>query len=181
VHIDLGSGEQFSEAFRKINPDCVVPVLELDNGHSISEVVAICHYLEELHPEPPLFGKTAEERATALMWNAKVEQLGLWAVADAFRNSTKALLNNALPGPDNYLQIPELAERGRLRIDRFYKRLDRQLAENNFVAGNFFSIADITAMVAIDFATWIKIRAPEQAVNLKRWYAAVSERPSASA
>ena len=181
MHIDLGTGEQFGEAFRKINPDCVVPVLELDNGQCISEVIAICHYLEELHPEPPLLGNTAEERATTLMWNAKVEQLGLWAVADAFRNSTKALMNNALTGPDNYLQIPELAERGRQRIGRFYERLDSQLAENKFIAGDFFSIADITAMVAIDFAAWIKIRVPDHAANLLRWYRAVSERPSASA
>lgn len=181
VQVDLGSGEQFGEAFRKINPDCVVPVLELDNGRCISEVLAICHYLEELYPEPPLFGKTAEERAVTLMWNAKVEQLGLWAVADAFRNSTKALMNNALPGPDNYSQIPELAERGRQRVGKFFERLNGQLAEGDFIAGDFFSVADISAMVAIDFAAWIKIQMPESATNLARWYATVSKRPSASA
>lgn len=181
VQVDLGSGEQFGKAFRKINPDCVVPVLELDNGRCISEVLAICHYLEELYPEPPLFGKTAEERAVTLMWNAKVEQLGLWAVADAFRNSTKALMNNALPGPDNYTQIPELAERGRQRVGKFFERLNGQLAEGDFIAGDFFSVADISAMVAIDFAAWIKIQMPESATNLARWYATVSKRPSASA
>lgn len=179
--VDLGSGEQFSEAFRKINPDCVVPVLQLDNGHCISEVVAICHYLEDVFPEPPLFGRSAEERAMTLMWNAKVEQLGLWAVADAFRNSTKALVNNALPGPENYSQIPELAERGRRRIGNFYERLEYRLAESDYVAGDFFSVADISAMVAIDFAAWIKIRIPDSATNLARWYSAVSERPSAAA
>jgi len=181
VQVDLGSGEQFSEAFRKLNPDCVVPVLELDNGRCITEVLAICHYLEELHPDPSLFGKTAEQRAVTLMWNAKVEQLGLWAVADAFRNSTKALVNNALPGPDNYSQIPELAERGRRRVGTFYERLNGQLAEGDFIAGDFFSVADITAMVAIDFAAWIKIQMPESATHLARWYATVSKRPSASA
>lgn len=181
VQIDLGSGEQFGEVFRKINPDCVVPVLELDDGRSLSEVVAICHYLEELHPEPTLFGTTAEERAATLMWNAKVELSGLGAVAEAFRNSTKALVNNAISGPDNYLQIPELAERGRQRIGRFYERLEGQLAEKDYIAGDFFSVADITALVAIDFAAWIKIHMPDDAVNLLRWYSAVSERPSASA
>lgn len=181
VQVDLGSGEQFSEAFRKVNPECVVPVLELDSGQCISEVLAIWHYLEELHPEPALFGKTPEERAAVLMWNAKVEQLGLWAMVDAFRNSAKALANNALPGPDPYRQIPELAERGRQRIVRFFERLDGHLADNEYVAGNFYSVADISAMVVVDFAAWIKITVPESAPNLARWYATVSKRSSASA
>ena len=181
VQVDLGSGEQFSAEFRKINPECVVPVLELDNGHYISEVVAICHYLEEMYPEPTLFGSTPEERATVLMWNAKVEQLGLWAVADAFRNSVKALTNNALPGPDNYLQIPELAERGRLRVGQFFKRLDGRLADNEYVAGDRYSVADISALATVDFAAWIKITVPESTVNLARWYEQVSKRPSAAA
>lgn len=181
VQVDLGSGEQFGAEFQKINPDCVVPVLELDNGHCISEVVAICHYLEELYPEPALFGSTPEEHAMVLMWNAKVEQLGLWAVADAFRNSVKALTNNALPGPENYLQIPELAERGRKRVGQFFRRLDGQLAENQFVAGDFYSVADIAALAAIDFAAWIKIKVPESATNVARWYEQVSKRPSAAA
>lgn len=181
VQVDLGSGEQFSQAFRKINPDCVVPVLELDDGRCLSEVIAICSYIEELNPEPPMFGCTPEDRATVLMWNAKVEQLGLWAVAEAFRNSVKALTNNALPGPDNYSQIPELAERGRVRVGKFFQRLDEQLAGNEFVAGDFYSIADISAMVAIDFAAWIKITMPDKALHLARWYESVSKRPSASA
>lgn len=181
VQIDLGSGEQFSEAFRRINPECVVPVLELDNGRCISEVLAICSYLEELYPEPALLGTTPEERAAVLMWNAKVEQLGLWAMADAFRNSAKALTNNALTGPDPYPQIPELAERGRKRVGKFFARLDGHLANSDYVAGDFFSIADISAMVVVDFAAWIKIAVPEDAPNLARWYAAVSQRPSASA
>ena len=181
AQVDLGSGEQFSEAFRKINPDCVVPVLELDDGRCLSEVLAICSYLEELHPEPALFGKTAEQRAVVLMWNAKVEQQGLLAMADAFRNSSKALTNNALPGPDHYVQIPELAERGRTRVVKFMQRLDSQLAGNEYVAGDFFSIADISAMVTVDFAAWIKIAVPDDASNLVRWYAQVSKRPAASA
>ncbi|MDH3305420.1 MAG: glutathione S-transferase [Gammaproteobacteria bacterium] len=181
VQVDLGSGEQFSDAFRKINPDCVVPVLELDNGRCISEVLAICSYLEELHPEPALLGQTAEERAAVLMWNAKVEQQGLWAMADAFRNSSKALANNALPGPDNYAQIPELVERGRTRVARFMRRLDGHFADNEYVAGGFFSLADISTMVTIDFAAWVKIAVPDDAGYLARWYAQVSKRPSASA
>ena len=181
VQVDLGSGEQFGEAFSRINPDCVVPVLQLDNGDCISEVLAICSYLEELHPEPSLFGQSPEEHATVFMWNAKVEQQGLWAMADAFRNSAKALTNNALPGPDAYPQIPELAERGRKRVRQFMLRLDERLADNEYIAGDFFSIADISAMVFVDFAAWIKIALPDGAESLSRWYKAVSGRPSASA
>ena len=179
VQVDLGSGEQFSEAFRKINPDCVVPVLELDDGTILTEVVAICDYLESQFPEPPLLGSTPIERASVLMWNAKVEQLGLWAMAEAFRNSVKGLSNQAVTGPDSYPQIPELAERGRERVARFFERLDNELADRKYLAGSFFSMADISALVVVDFAAWIKIAVPEEAVNLKRWYGAVAARPSA--
>ena len=181
VEIDLATGEQFSEAFRKVNPDCVVPALELDDGSCISEVLAICQYLEEQHPEPRLLGATPEERARVSMWNAKVEQQGLWATADAFRNSVKGFAGKALPGPYGHEQIPELAERGRERVLQFFNRLDGQLAENRFVAGPDFSIADISAMVVVDFARWIKIDVPDDAASLARWYAEVSRRPSAAA
>lgn len=181
VQVDLSAGEQFGEAFRLINPDCVVPVLQLDDGSCISEVVAICAYLEALHPDPPLMGRTAEERAAVLMWNAKAEQLGLWAVAEAFRNSVKGLANNAVPGPDSYPQIAELAERGRRRVDSFLRRLDSELSGRDYLAGDHYSMADITAMVVVDFAAWIKIMPPEDAKHLRRWHDDVSARPSTSA
>jgi len=180
VEVDLGSGEQFSEAFRNINPDCVVPVLQLDDGTILSEVIAICDYLESMYPEPPLIGSTPEERAAVLMWNAKAEQLGLWAMAEAFRNSVKGLSNNAITGPDPYPQIAELADRGRKRVASFFERLDAELANREYLAGGFYSMADIAAMVVVDFAAWIKIGVPDGAENLKRWYAVVSARPSAA-
>lgn len=181
VAVDLGSGEQFSAEFRTVNPDCVVPALELDDGTCISEVVAICHYLEEIHPEPALFGSNAVERALALMWNAKVEQQGLWAVADAFRNTVKGLQGRAVPGPDDYEQIPELAERGRRRVAAFFRKMDVQLATHEFLAGTHFTIADVTAIVLIDFAARLKIAIPEDADNLRRWYDSVAARPSIGA
>lgn len=181
IQVDLTSGEQFGEAFRRVNPDCVVPVLELDDGTCISEVLAICSYLEALQPQPAMFGESPEEHAAVLMWNAKVEQQGLWPMADAFRNSAKGLVDKALPGPDAYAQIPELAERGRQRVARFHRRLDERLADSEFVAGDFFSLADITAMIFIDFAAWIKLGMPDGARNLRRWYDTVSARPSAAA
>ena len=181
VQVDLASGEQLSESFRKINPDCVVPVLELDDGSHISEVIAICQYLEDLHPEPPLLGNSPEERARVSMWNAKVEQQGLLGMMDAFRNAVKGLAGRALTGPESYEQIPELAARGRKRVEQFFRRLDGQLADSTYVAGENFSIADITAMVVVDFAGWVKIEVPEELENLRRWHKSVSARPSAAA
>lgn len=179
--VDLGTGEQFSEAFRAINPDCVVPALVLDDGTCLSEAIAICQYLEALHPEPPLFGASPIERASVTMWNAKVEQQGLWAVADALRNHAKSFRGKAVSGPDSYEQIPELAERGRRRAAQFFYRLDDQLADHQFVAGDFFSVADITALAFVDFAKWVKLGMPDDASHLQRWYAEVSARPSAAA
>ena len=181
VQVDLGGGEQFTDAFMEINADCVVPALELDDGSSLSEVLAICHYLEALYPEPPLLGSTDQERARILMWNSKVEQQGLWAVADAFRNAAKGFRNRAATGPVAYAQIPELAERGRGRVEQFFQRLDGQLADNKFVAGDNFSLADISALVVVDFAGRLKLKLPEDATNIRRWYESVSGRPGAIA
>ncbi len=181
VQVDLGSGEQFAHEFREINPDCVVPALQLDDGSCLSEVIAICHYLEAQQPDPSLLGASDEERARILMWNVKVEQQGLLAVADAFRNAAKGLKNHAATGPVSYVQIPELAERGRERVAQFFARMDEQLSNNEFIAGDRFSIADITALVAVDFAARIKLSMPEDAAHLRSWYESVSIRPSAAA
>lgn len=181
VQVDLRNGEQFSEVFRKINPDCVVPALELDDGTCISEVLAICSYLEELHPEPTLLGADTVARASILMWNIKVEQQGLAAIMDAFRNSAKGMKNRAIAGPEPYAQIPELAERGRERVVQFFHKLDGRLAENKYVAGDRYSIADISAMVLVDFAGRVKISIPDDAQYLWRWYERVAGRPSAAA
>jgi glutathione S-transferase len=178
--VDLGRGKQFADEFRAINPDCTVPVLELRDGVYLTEVVAICHYLEEIQPKPALFGETPEERAITMMWNAKAELQGLWAMADAFRNTVKGLEGHALPGPDAYEQIPELAERGRQRVIAFFGKMNGQLANNEFLAGNRYSIADITAMVVFDFAARMKIHPADDQEHLLRWYANVSARPSAS-
>jgi glutathione S-transferase len=181
VQIDLSTGEQFGDAYRAINPDCVVPTLELDDGTIISEVVAICHYLEEIHPEPALFGQTPQQRASALAWNAKIEHQGLAHIRDAFRNYAKGLKGHALTGPIGFEQIPGLVERGRTGASAFFERLDEQLAKSDFVAGDNFSIADITALVFVDFAAWVKLNIPDELVDLNRWHAAVSTRPSARA
>ena len=181
IQVDLTSGEQLGAAFRKINPDCVVPVLELDDGTCITEVLAICQYLEEVQPEPALIGRDARERALAMSWALKIEQQGLLSLRDAFRNTAKGLRGRAVTGPVNVEQIPALAERGREGAVTFLDRLDGQLGGSEFIAGDTYSIADITALVFVDFAAWIKLGVPDSAANLQRWYQAVSARPSASA
>lgn len=181
VQVDLAAGEQFGDAYRMINPDCVVPALQLDDGSCLSEVLAICHYLEALHPEPALLGNEDEECARILMWNTKVEQQGLWPMADAFRNTAKGFVDRATTGPVAYPQIPALAERGRKRVEQFFYRLDGQLAAVEYIAGDSYSLADISAMVVVDFADWIKMSLPEDAQHTRRWYESVSSRPSAAA
>lgn len=179
--VDLRAGEQLGEAFRRINPDCTVPVLELDDGRRISEVIAICDYLENVHPAPALIGSAPAERAEVLMWNARLEQQGLAAIAEALRNTAKGLAGRALTGPDGCEQIPELAARGRQRAQAFFGRLDAHLGGREFVAGERFSMADITALVAVDFAAWVKLPLDPALANLARWHAAVSARDSARA
>lgn len=176
IDVDLASGEQLSDAFRAINPDCVVPVLQLDDGSYLTEVVAICQYLEELHPEPALLGSTPEERARVSMWNAKVEQQGLLAVMEALRNFAKGFRGRAVAGPVAYEQIPELAERGRERVLQFFERLEEHLADSRYLAGDRFSMADITAQVFVDFARWIKVDIPDQCTSVQLWYDDVSAR-----
>jgi glutathione S-transferase len=181
VQVDLRNNEQLSPEFRAINPDATVPVLELDNGTRITDAIGICVYFEATHPEPPLMGESAEEKALVTTWQRTVERNGFYAGMEALRNSTPGLKNRALPGPDDCAQIPALAERGRARIARFFEQMDARLAHSEFVAGARYSIADITTLVAVDFTRWVKMSVPEECRHLRRWYAQVSARPSAKA
>ena len=106
VQVDLRNGEQFSPAFRAINPDCTVPVLELDSGARITDIVGICRYIEELHPEPSLLGRTPEERAIVATWQGRVERTGMQGATEAFRNTSRGFKGRAITGPDSYGQIP---------------------------------------------------------------------------
>jgi glutathione S-transferase len=181
VQVDLRNNEQLTPAFRAINPDCTVPALQLDDGTVIGDAVAICQYIEELHPDPPLIGTTPQERAVVTALNRQIERDGFYAAMDAFRNVSKGLKGRALPGPHDYAQIPELAERGRVRIEHFVRDMDARLVDREFLAGSRFTIADISAMVLVDFAGWIKFKIPGDCANLRRWHAAMSARPSAAA
>lgn len=178
VAVDLKNGEQFGDAFRAVNPQCTVPALRLDSGMVLTDNAAIAAWLEAHCPEPPLLGRTPEEKAAVASWQWRVEFEGLIAIAEALRNGSPAMANRALPGPVDYAQIPELAQRGLARVQQFFVTLDRQLATNEFVAGNAFSIADITAVVAVDFARVVKCRPDERHPHLQHWRTRMAERPS---
>jgi glutathione S-transferase len=180
VQVDLRNGEHLGPEFRALNPQCTVPVLELDDGTVLTENAGIAHFLEAEYPEPPLMGRTPVEKGLVAMWNARIEFEGLTAAAEALRNSARGFAGRALTGPEGYEQIPELAERGRKRAARFLKMLNERLEGRDFVAIDTFSLADITALVVVDFTQWLKL--PETAhPHLARWHEAVSARPSARA
>ena len=179
--VDLRGGEHLQPAFLAINPDGTVPALALDSGQILTDAVAICHYFEEMHPSPPLIGATPEERALTIACTRRVERDGFHAAMEAFRNAAPGLKGRAIPGPDDYTQIPELAERGRLRVGRFYHRMNSQLAERMFISGERYTIADITTQVTIELGKRAKLSIPEDCVHLARWFALVSGRPSATA
>jgi glutathione S-transferase len=181
VEVDLRNGEQFTETFRAINPDCTVPVLELDDGTSIADAIAICVYLEAVRPLPPLMGGDPQQKAIVAAAQRRAEREGFNAVVEAFRNSTPGLKGHALTGPDGYEQIPALAERGRARVKRFFETMEAELADKPFVCGSEYSIADITTLVTVDFAKWIKLGIPDRSVHLSRWYNTVAARPGAKA
>jgi glutathione S-transferase len=182
VAIDLGKGEQHSEFYRSINPRRVVPTLVLEDGTAIGEVPAICRYIEETHPTPLLLGETAKEKALVTMWERRVELEGFAAVMEAIRNAAAGLKGRAIAGPHDYEQIPELAERSRLRVKNFFTDFDARLSEVPFVAGDRFSVADITALVTVDFAAKaINFSVPEAHGSIKRWYDSISSRPGMAA
>jgi glutathione S-transferase len=180
IQVDLRSGEQLGEAFRRINPQCTVPVLRTDDGGVLTDNAAITAYLEARYPDPPLLGRTPLEKAEVASWNWRVEFEGLLAIAEAMRNSAPAMADRALSGPVNYAQIPELAQRGLARLQQFFVTLNDRLAGRDFVATGRFSVADITAVVAVDFARVVKVRPGDAHPHLVRWRTAMAQRPAMS-
>ncbi|OED37335.1 hypothetical protein AB833_23945 [Chromatiales bacterium (ex Bugula neritina AB1)] len=176
--VDLASRQQHNDSFIKVNPHRTVPVLELDDGSVLTSTQGIWHYLEYCYPSKPLMGRNAAERGRVIDLEWRVEQEGFMAVGESFRNKSKAFKRHAFTGGQEYGQIPELIERGKLRTGHFFSWLDQLLGDRKFLAGDFFSIADITALVTIDFARWIKCEIPDDHTALKNWYAEVSRRPS---
>lgn len=180
VAVDLRQQEQLSDAYRAINPQCTVPALRTDDGLLLTDNAAITAWLEARFPQPPLLGSTPADQADIASWNWRVEFEGLMAVAEALRNSAPAMAGRALPGPVDYPQIPELAQRGLARVQQFFGVLNERLAGRDFIAAGRFSVADITAVVAVDFARVVKVRVDDAHPHLARWRAAMAQRPSMS-
>jgi glutathione S-transferase len=173
--IDFANLEQFSDAFTAINPMQRVPVLILDDGTPISETMAICRFFEALHPDPNLLGRDPREIATIEMWNRRVEFNFYGAVSSAFRHLSPAM------GVSEKPQIAEWGEANRAKALAFLAVLDRELGTRKFVAGDRFTVADITTLVTVDFMRAPKIEMPEDMSNVRRWHAEISARPSAKA
>jgi glutathione S-transferase len=182
VPVDLAAKEQFCDAYAAINPRRVVPTLLLDDGTAIGEVPVIQRYLEEIHPEPALFGTSPQTRAQITMWDRRVEQEGFASVMEAVRNAVPGLKGRAIAGPHDYEQIPDLVERSRRRVGNFYADFNARLADVAFMAGDRISVADITALVTVDFATKAAgLPIPDGHAALKRWYDSVAARASMAA
>jgi glutathione S-transferase len=174
VQVDLAKQENRGPEFRAKNPLGQVPVLELDDGTHIAESVAICRYFEETQPEPALFGRGAKERAQVEMWQRRMELELAQQVFFCFQN-THDFFKGRLP------QVPEFGLVARRRAEAAIGFLDSVLAERRFVAGERYSIADITAQVGIDFGRVVKIRPAPEHVNVARWHGELASRPSAKA
>ena len=178
VEIDLRSVQQMSPEFKAINPRCAVPALQTEDGEVIAENLAIASYLDALHPDPPLMGVTPIERAHVLEWNWRCEFEGLSAVAEILRNSSPHMKGRAMTGPKNIEQLSELAERGRLRLSYFYEDVNARLEQSENLAGSAYSLADITAMVTIDFSKWVKASPDASLTALWEWHARCAARPA---
>ncbi len=173
--VDLGALQQRSEGYTAINPLQRVPALLLDDGTAIAESIAICRYFEALNPEPPLFGCGALDSALVEMWNRRAELHLLFPVASVFQHLHPAMKQMVQP------QVPDWGEANKPRVFSFLKLLDRELKERPYVAGADYTVADITALVAVDFMRVSKLAVPDDLGNVRRWHEAVSARPSAAA
>ncbi|RTE64539.1 glutathione S-transferase [Amphritea opalescens] len=181
IEIDIAQGENLQSDFLSKNPRGVLPLLELDDGSYLDESIAICRYLEELHPEPALMGHDAKTKAKIESCQRHIEFDALLPLADVLRNSAPTFKERALPGTSGVIAIDALVDRGIASYQRFLERLNDRLKDQPYVAGESFSIADITALCALDFAKWAKLKTPEQHTHILRWYALVNTRTSAGA
>lgn len=175
VPVDMGQMGHKSAEVTELNPLQRLPILVLDDGTVIAESVAICRYFEELHPEPRLMGTDARDKAIVEMWNRRMELHYLACVAAAFRHTHPAMKEWEVP------QFGEWGEANRPKALAFLELLDRELADREFIAGDRYTIADITGMIAFEFMKPARIERPEHLSNVMRWYNGVAGRPSAQA
>jgi glutathione S-transferase len=173
--IDIAAQQHKTPEYAAINPLQRMPALILDDGTIITESIAICRYFEMLYPEPPLFGVGPKDSALVEMWNRRAEINFFANVAAVFRHTHPAMKELEVP------QVPAWADANRPRVAWFLEMLDGELANREFIAGDRYTVADITMQVATDFMKPARLAMPEGVANVKRWHAAVSARPSAGA
>jgi glutathione S-transferase len=174
VQVDLQQGGNLSAEFRHKNPWAKVPVLELDDGTCISETIAICHYFEEIQPEPALMGRTALEKAQIEMWQRRMELTFLLPTGMCFQHTTGYFADRMNP-------IKAWGEECHHQVEKMYVILNKLLSQSEYIAGDQFSVADITALCTVDFNRVNKIKIQPDQTHLQRWYDLVSSRPSAKA
>ena len=188
-HLDLPAIEEvigdrlrLQSSYTDVWPHAMVPMLELDDGTRIGEAMAICRYFEDEYPDPPLMGRDGREKGTIEMWERRAYDEGMIGTAEVFRNSHPEFVDRGLPGTlEPVPQIAALTERGKGRVARFYRKFEDQLQNNRFVAGDAFSVADITTLCSMDFARFNGLEIPPECPAVARWHAEVSARPSAVA
>jgi glutathione S-transferase len=167
------------ESYAELYPHFMVPMLELDDGTQIGEGLAIWTYFETLHPDPPLMGTTALEKAMISTWERRAYDEGMVGHAEIFRNVHPNFVDRGLPGHLGPVpQIAALIDRGKMRVERFHAKFNEQLSKNKFIAGDTFSVADITMIAVIDFGLALEMQIPDSAPHVKRWYDEVQERES---
>ena len=173
--IDIAAQQHKTPEYAAINPLQRMPALILDDGTIITESIAICRYFEMLHPEPPMFGVGPKDSALVEMWNRRAEINFFANVAAVFRHTHPAMKELEVP------QVPAWADANRPRVAWFLEMLDGELANREFIAGDRYTVADITMQVAADFMKPARLAMPEGVANVKRWHSTVSARPSARA
>jgi glutathione S-transferase len=169
TEVDINKGEQFSDTFKAINPDSTLPTLILDDGTVLTDTIAICVYLEREYVDKPLFGSTSSEYAQVIGWAHKLYVDGLMPIAEILRNQGDFFNNRAIPGCVDVPQIPDLVERGKIRLDAFWLKMNKHLSDKNYIVGNQLTMADIDCYVICGFATWVKAQIPESCTALLQW------------
>ena len=177
--LNVRDDDQFVEPFTSMNPFHCVPFLELDDGTVIAESMSICRYLEELHPEPPLFGRTAEERAVIDMWLRRFELDAFIPMLHAVRNHVPMFAGRVVPGTRTDLpQLPVMVTRGKEMMEVFLTRVEPHMAQNEFIAGPDFTIADITGFFTVRMTNALEMDLTTSYPAINAWFAKVSQRPA---
>ena len=177
--LNVRDDDQFVEPFTSMNPFHCVPFLKLDDGKVIAESMSICRYLEELHPEPPLFGRTAEERAVIDMWLRRFELDAFIPMLHAVRNHVPMFAGRVVPGTRTDLpQLPVMVTRGKEMMEVFLARVEPHMAQNEFIAGPDFTIADITGFFTVRMTNALEMDLTTSYPAVTAWFAKVSQRPA---